>query len=113
MLGWVAKNAGVISKDHTLRITATGRQPFLANANIGVEGPVQVRLQFARQRMGKGVCNGALRIRKGFLRPASELSHQWRRMARIGCAAERERTASTPALSCLPRRSRLTWTGSN
>ena len=34
MLGWVAKNADVISKDHTLRIKATGRQPFLANANI-------------------------------------------------------------------------------
>ena len=72
MLGWVAKNA-VISKDHTLRITATAANPF-SPMLILVEGPVQVRLRFARQRMGKGVCNGT-KDQEGFLRPASrELS---------------------------------------
>ena len=66
MLGWVAKNADVISKDNTLRIKAAGRQPFLANANIGVEGPVQVRLRIHTAKNGEGRLQWRTKDQEGF-----------------------------------------------
>ena len=87
MLGWVAKNAGVISKDHTLRITATGRQPFLANANIGVEGPVQVRLRIRTAKNGEGRLQWRTKDQEGFPE-TSERASSMAANGAIGCAEQ-------------------------
>ena len=86
MLGWVAKNADVISKDHTLRITATGRQLFLANAKIGVEGPVQVRLRIRTAKNGEGRLQWRTKDQEGFPETGQRKSFlinggEWRELA--------------------------------
>jgi arylsulfatase A-like enzyme len=52
MLGWIARNAAVAVADESLRITPTGRQSFIANAKVRVDGPVQVRLRIRPQKNG-------------------------------------------------------------
>jgi len=45
MLGWVAKGAEVVVEKGLLKITPAGRQPFLANARLRADGPVQLKLR--------------------------------------------------------------------
>ena len=54
MLGWIARNAAVAVAAESLRITPTGRQSFIANAKVRVDGPAQVRLRIQTQRDGTG-----------------------------------------------------------
>ena len=54
MLGWVAKNAEASVAVDSLRISPTGRQPFVANARVRANGPVEVRLRIRTQKDGSG-----------------------------------------------------------
>jgi hypothetical protein len=52
LLGWVARNAAVAVTNESLRITPTGRQSFIANAKVRVDGPAEVRLCIRTQKDG-------------------------------------------------------------
>ena len=41
MLGWIAKNAAATVADESLRITPAGRQSFIANAKVRIDGPAR------------------------------------------------------------------------
>lgn len=45
MLGWIARSASVTVADESLKIAPTGRQAFIANAKVRVDGPAQVSLR--------------------------------------------------------------------
>ena len=50
MLGWIGKGMEVSTAPHSIKISISHHQPFLANASLEVEGPVlaSVRLQSAK-----------------------------------------------------------------
>ena len=52
MLGWIAKNAEASVEGDSLRISPAGRQPFIANARVRANGPVEVRLRIRTQKDG-------------------------------------------------------------
>ena len=52
MLGWIARNAAATVAEESLRITPAGRQPFIANAKVRVDGPAQIRLRIRTQKDG-------------------------------------------------------------
>jgi hypothetical protein len=52
ILGWVVKNADTTVEDDSLRVSPTGRQPFIANANVRAGGPVEVRLRIKTPKNG-------------------------------------------------------------
>ena len=52
MLGWIAKNAAAVVEGTSLQITPAGRQPFIANARVRAEGPVDVKLRIRTQKNG-------------------------------------------------------------
>ena len=54
MLGWTAKNAEATVEDDSLRITPVGRQPFLANAKVRANGPVEFKLRIRAPKKGTG-----------------------------------------------------------
>ena len=54
MLGWVAKNSDPVVEGNTLRISPTGRQPFLANAKVRTNGPVEISFRIRTQNHGTG-----------------------------------------------------------
>jgi arylsulfatase A-like enzyme len=54
MLGWLAKNAEATVEGDSLRISPAGRQPFIANAKVRANGPVEVRLRIRTQKDGMG-----------------------------------------------------------
>ncbi len=43
--GWVAKNAEIRMESGSLRVSPSGRQPFIANAKVRAVGPVEVRIR--------------------------------------------------------------------
>jgi arylsulfatase A-like enzyme len=53
-LGWIAKHAEAAVADNSLRISPTGRRPFIANARVRVNGSVEVRLRIRTQKDGTG-----------------------------------------------------------
>jgi len=54
ILGWLSKNANIAIDGDVLRISPTGRQPFLANAKLLANGPVEVRLRIRTPKAGIG-----------------------------------------------------------
>jgi len=54
MLGWTAKNAEATVEGDSLQIRPTGRQPFIANARLRANGPVEVRLRIRARKGGTG-----------------------------------------------------------
>ncbi|MHC4324024.1 MAG: sulfatase [Planctomycetota bacterium] len=52
MLGWIARGGDVSVQSGSLRVTASGRQPFLANARVRANGPVEVRLRIRAREDG-------------------------------------------------------------
>ena len=50
MLGWIGKGMDVSTDSRSMKISNSHHQPFMANANLKVEGPIFVR---ARLRFGK------------------------------------------------------------
>ena len=54
MLGWIARSATTNVEQDSLRIAPIGRQPFIANAKVRVDGPVQVRLRIRTPKNGSG-----------------------------------------------------------
>ena len=54
MLGWIAKGAEATVAGDSLRISPTGRQPFIANAKVRASGPVEVRLRIRAMKKGTG-----------------------------------------------------------
>ena len=52
MLGWIAKNAEITITDDSLQISPAGRQPFIANARVRANGPVEVKLRIRTQKDG-------------------------------------------------------------
>ncbi|MFT7632057.1 MAG: hypothetical protein ACI87E_003104 [Mariniblastus sp.] len=54
MLGWTAKNSEATVEGDSLRLTPAGRQPFIANAKVRANGPVEVRIRVKASNNGKG-----------------------------------------------------------
>jgi len=54
LLGWSARNAQATVEGESLRISPSGRQPFIANAKVRANGPVEVRLRIKTQKNGEG-----------------------------------------------------------
>ena len=54
LLGWSTRNAQATVDGESLRISPSGRQPFIANAKVRVGGPVEVRLRVKTQKNGTG-----------------------------------------------------------
>ena len=54
MLGWIARNAEATVEGESLRISPAGRQPFIANAKLRANGPVEVRLRIRTLKNGTG-----------------------------------------------------------
>ena len=54
MLGWIVRSAEAVVEDESLRFRPTGRQPFLANAKVRVNGPLEVSLRMRTQKDGIG-----------------------------------------------------------
>ena len=52
MLGWVAKNAEATVQGDSLRLTPVGGQPFVANAKVRANGPVEVKLRIRAPKDG-------------------------------------------------------------
>jgi len=52
LLGWIAKNAQATVEADALRIRPAGRQPFIANAKVRTNGPVEVSLRIRTQKDG-------------------------------------------------------------
>ncbi len=52
--GWIAKNSEATVEGDFLRISPAGRQPFIANAKVRANGPVEVSLQIRAQKDGTG-----------------------------------------------------------
>ncbi len=53
MLGWSSRGCDVAIESNSLRVTPNGRQPFLVNAKIGAEGPVELRMRIRTKADGK------------------------------------------------------------
>jgi hypothetical protein len=66
MLGWIAKNSTIAVQSDSLVITAAGRQPFLANNKLRVNGPVEVRLRVRTGGSGTGRLQWRTEDQKGF-----------------------------------------------
>ena len=54
LLGWIAKNASVAIEGDLMKITPTGRQPFIANNRVHNTGPVEVRMRIKTHNAGSG-----------------------------------------------------------
>jgi arylsulfatase A-like enzyme len=54
MLGWIAKGCDISVQSDSLRITAVGRQPFLATVKVRANGPVEVRFRIRTKADGNG-----------------------------------------------------------
>ena len=54
LLGWIARNAEATVEGESLRISPAGRQPFVANAKLRANGPVEVRLRIRTRDGGTG-----------------------------------------------------------
>lgn len=54
VLGWIAKGAEVSVHGESLHVTPVGRQPFVANAKVRTNGPVDVKLRLRTQTDGTG-----------------------------------------------------------
>src|SRR5690606_2889558 len=52
--GLVARQCQVSMNDGTLRVTATGRNPFLGTAQVRAEGPLRLRLRIRSEHEGTG-----------------------------------------------------------
>ena len=54
MLGWTARNATATVEDGAMRVSPAGRQPFIANARLRANGPVEIRIRIRTQKPGTG-----------------------------------------------------------
>lgn len=64
--GWIAKNAEASIEGDSLRISPAGRQPFIANAKVRANGPVEVRLRIRTQKDGTGRLQWRTEGQEGF-----------------------------------------------
>lgn len=53
MQGWSARNAGVAVESDFLKIMPSGRQPFITNAKVRVNGPTEFRMRVRTHKDGK------------------------------------------------------------
>ena len=53
MLGWSGRGCAVTIESDSLQVTPKGRQPFLVNAKIRAEGPVELRMRIRTKADGK------------------------------------------------------------
>ena len=66
MLGWIARNAEATVEGESLRISPAGRQPFIANAKLRANGPVEVRLRIRTLKNGTGRLQWRTEVQDGF-----------------------------------------------
>tara|TARA_B100000497_G_C7307408_1_gene207539 strand:- start:106 stop:537 length:432 start_codon:yes stop_codon:yes gene_type:complete len=53
MLGWIGKGLDVSIEAHSMKISSTHAQPFLTNANLNIEGHVQLKARLRSAKPGK------------------------------------------------------------
>ena len=53
MLGWTGKGMDVSTDAHSMKISSTHAQPFLTNASLNIEGPVQLQARLRSAKPGK------------------------------------------------------------
>ena len=53
MLGWIGKGLDVSTEAHSMKISSTHAQPFLTNANLNIDGPVQLKARLRSAKTGK------------------------------------------------------------
>ena len=64
--GWSARNAQATVEGESLRISPSGRQPFIANAKVRANGPVEVKLRIRTQKNGTGRLQWRAEGQEGF-----------------------------------------------
>lgn len=54
LMGWIAKNASIAVDGDFLKITPTGRQPFIANSRVRLANPVDLKIRIKTPQDGTG-----------------------------------------------------------
>jgi hypothetical protein len=53
MLGWIARSTEATLEGHSLQLSPAGGQPFITNAKVRVNGPVEVRLRIRAEKANR------------------------------------------------------------
>ena len=75
MLGWTGKGMDVSTDAHSMKISSTHAQPFLTNASLNIDGPVQLQARLRSAKTGKANLQWRTADQKGF--PAKGQSKQF------------------------------------